>query len=195
MYEGKLVRLREMRAEDAEKFTAWMNDKTQAEKLSAGAMPLTLEQEKAWIAANAGRQETHNHFSVETLDGRLIGSCSYHQLDWKNRRCMVGWQIGDPEMRGKGCGTDLIETLLSVLLQTALGSSQVCRFGVFEFNEAARLYELAGLTLEGFFRKEVFARAGGGTSAGYGMFRTEWAKRHASAEPTRFDMDWIELSY
>lgn len=182
MYEGKLVRLREMRAEDAEKFTVWMNDRTQAEKLSAGAMPLTLEQEKAWIAANSGRQEAHNHFSVETLDGRLIGSCSYHQLDWKNSRCMVGWQIGDPEMRGKGYGTDLIETLLSVCF-TVLGLRKVS-LCVFEFNEAARLYERLGFTLEGVFRKEVFARGKWWDERRYGMFRTEWAeKRGIAPEP------------
>lgn len=179
MYEGRLVRLRAMRTEDAEKFAVWMNDRDMADKLFGGAMPITLEQEREWIAKNAGRQEDQCQFAVETLDGRLIGACGYHQLDWKNRRAMVGWQIGDPEMRGKGYGTDMIETLLKVCFETlGLRKVSLC---VYAFNEAARLYERLGFTLEGVFRKERFVRGGWWDELRYGMFKTEWAARRGIA--------------
>ena len=173
MYEGKLVRLREMRAGDAEKYVVWMYVPDTADKLSGGAMPLTLEQEKEWIAKNAGRQDDCCHFAVETLDGTLIGSCSYHMLDWKNRKCMIGWQIGNSEMRGKGYGTDMIETLLKVCFEV-LGLRKVS-LDVFEFNEAIHLYERLGFTLEGVFRKEKFVRGKWWDGRRYGLFKTEWA--------------------
>jgi RimJ/RimL family protein N-acetyltransferase len=173
MYEGKLVRLRAMRPEDAEKYVAWMNIPDTAEKLSGGAMPMTLEQEKEWITKNSGRQDDVCHFAVETLDGALIGSCSYHQLDWKNRKSMIGWFIGDPEMRGKGYGADMIETLLKVCF-TVLGLRKVT-LEVYEFNEAIRLYERLGFTLEGVFRKEKFVRGKWWDGRRYGLFRSEWA--------------------
>lgn len=179
MYEGRLVRLRAMRPEDAEKYTVWMNDRDMADKLFGGAMPITLEQEREWIHKNAGRQEDQCHFAVETLDGRLIGACGYHQLDWKNRRAMVGWQIGDPDMRGKGYGADMIETLLGVCFEVlGLRKVSLC---VYEFNEAIRLYERLGFTLEGVFRKERFARGRWWDERRYGMFKTEWAARRAIA--------------
>jgi len=175
MYEGKLVRLRAMRAEDAEFYVRWMNVADTADKLSGGAMPLTLEQEKEWISKNAGRQDECCHFAAETLDGTLIGSCSYHQLDWKNRKCMVGWCIGDPEMRGKGYGADMIETLLKICFKV-LGLRKVS-LNVYEFNEAVRLYERLGFQLEGVFRKERFVRGQWWDELHYGMLKTEWAAK------------------
>lgn len=176
MYEGKLVRLRAMRAEDAEPYVRWMNNSDMAERIMSGAMPLTLEQERAWIEKNAGRQDDHCHFAVETLEGALLGSCGYHQLDWKNRKCMVGWFIGDPEMRGKGYGTDMIETLLKICFQV-LGLRKV-RLEAHGFNaEAIRLYERLGFALEGVFRKERFVRGKWWDERRYGLFKTEWAAR------------------
>ena len=173
MYEGRLVRLRAMRPEDAEKYVVWMNDRETAEKLFGGSMPLTLTQELEWIEKNAGRQDDQCQFAVETLDGQLIGSCSYNQLDWKNRRAMVGWSIGDPKMRGKGYGADMIETLLKVCFEElGLRKVSLC---VYEFNEAIRLYERLGFKLEGVFRKERFVRGKWWDERRYGMFKTEWA--------------------
>ncbi len=175
MYEGALVRLRAMRAEDAEQFAVWMNDRDLADKLAGGSMPLTLEQEREWIAANAGRRDDACHFAVETLDGKLIGSCSYHMLDWKNRRAMIGWEIGDARMRGKGYGTDMIETLLKVCFEVlGLRKVSLC---VYEFNEARRLYERLGFVLEGTLRKERFVRGRWWDELRYGMFQSEWAAR------------------
>jgi|GEM_PF-1047893 len=182
MYEGRLVRLREMRMEDAEKYVAWMNNRDISEKLAGGAMPLSLSQERDWISRSSGQQADACHFAVETLEGRLLGSCSYHMLDWKNRRCMVGWQIGDPEMRGKGYGTDMIETLLEVCFQV-LGLRKVS-LNAYEFNEAIRLYERLGFIREGAFRKERFVRGKWWDEYRYGLFKTEWAaQRGISIEP------------
>jgi RimJ/RimL family protein N-acetyltransferase len=175
MFEGALVRLREMRVEEAEQFLRWMNDPDMADRLSGGAMPMTLAQQREWIEKNAGRQENQCQFSVETLEGRLIGSCGYHSLDWKNRRAMVGWEIGDAGMRGKGYGTDMIETLLRVCFE-GLGLRKVS-LCVYEFNEARRLYERLGFALEGTLRKERFVRGRWWDELRYGMFKTEWAAR------------------
>jgi len=54
----------------------------------------------------------------------------------------------------------------------------------FEFNEAIRLYERLGFTLEGAFRKEIFARGRWWDERRYGLFKTEWAaQRGISLEP------------
>jgi RimJ/RimL family protein N-acetyltransferase len=175
MYEGALVRLREMRMEDARLYTKWLNTADMTERLLGGAMPLTIEQERAWIEANAGRQGDRCNFAVETLDGALIGSCGYSSLDLRNQRCMVGWFIGDAAMRGRGYGADMIETLLRVCFEV-VGVRKV-RLEVFEFNEnAIRLYERLGFVLEGVFRKEMFCRGRFWDVRRYGLFRGEWER-------------------
>jgi RimJ/RimL family protein N-acetyltransferase len=182
MYEGRRVKLREMRVEDAETYVRWLNQPDMAERIMGGAMPLTLEQEKDWISKNAGRQDDSCHFAVETIEGKLIGVCSYHKLDWKNRKCEVGWFIGDPENRGQGYGADLIETLLNICFNV-LGLRKVSLL-VFEFNEAVRLYERLGFKLEGVLRKEKFVRGKWWDERRYGLFKTEWAaQRGISLEP------------
>jgi RimJ/RimL family protein N-acetyltransferase len=174
MYEGALVRLREMRQEDAEHFVRWMNSPETSDLIAGGLMPMTLSQENDWIAANAGQRDERCNFAVETLDGKLIGMCSYQALDWKNRRCMVGWFLGDTDARGRGCGTDMIETLLGVCFQVL--RLRKVRLNVFEFNNRAiRLYEKLGFRLEGVFRGERFARGQWWDELRYGMFQSEWA--------------------
>lgn len=174
MYEGKLVRLREHRMDEVEILYRWMNDLETSRKLRGGGpRPYTLEQEQEWIRKNAGVRDDENHFAVETLDGQLIGGCSYHQVDWRNRRCMVGWYIGDPGMRGKGYGTDMIKTLLNLCF-TELNMRKVS-LGVFEHNaDAVRLYEKLGFVREGTFRKEIFTMDQWWDHYHYGMFREEW---------------------
>jgi RimJ/RimL family protein N-acetyltransferase len=78
-------------------------------------------------------------------------------------------------MRGKGYGTDMIETLLRVCFE-GLGLRKVS-LCVYEFNEARRLYERLGFALEGTLRKERFVRGRWWDELRYGMFKTEWAAR------------------
>jgi RimJ/RimL family protein N-acetyltransferase len=180
VYEGGLVRLRELRPEDAEKLTAWRNDPDTADRMNGGSMPWALEEKRDWILSHGGRRDDGCVFAVETLDGTLVGTCTYRHLDWKNRTCLAGWFIGDPAMRGRGYGTDLIETLLRVLFQV-LGLHKVS-IEAFEFNEAARLYERLGFQMEGVFRKEAFVRGRWWDVRRYGMLESEWAARQTGEQ-------------
>lgn len=174
MYEGKLIRLREHRIEEVATLQRWMNDLGTARKLAGGGrMPYTLENERQWVESHAGPRDTEYHFAIETLDGRLIGGCSYHNLDWRNRHCQVGWYIGDPDMRGQGYGTDMIRVLLKICF-TELNLQKVSLM-VHEHNTGAvRLYEKLGFVREGAHRREVFAMDRWWDKYSYGMFREEW---------------------
>lgn len=174
MYEGRLVRLRECRIEDAQQFVKWLNDYHLAGKLTGGgARPMTVEQEEAWLKAHGGQQEGENHFAIETLDGRLIGNCGYRDVDWQARRCMVGWFIGEEAMRGHGYGTDMICVLLRFCFEE-LGMHKVS-LEVFEYNEAAvRLYERLGFVREGVFRDEAYRAGRYWNRFRYGLLREEW---------------------
>lgn len=173
MYEGNLVRLRALRAEDAEQCVQWLNDLDTSYKIRGWAgVPVGLEGERAWIAAHAGPMDGENHFAVETLEGRFIGVCSYNSVDWRARHCMVGWFIGDAEMRGKGCGSDMIKLLLRICFRE-LGMHRVSLF-VFAYNEAVRLYERLGFTREAVLREKAFAMGAYHDEYGYSMLDREY---------------------
>ena len=112
MYEGKLVRLRALRPEDAEKAVIWLNDLETVQQISGGmALPVSLESEKKWVERHLEQDPDKGYtFAVETLDGEYIGNCDYFDLNWHDRTCKVGWLIG-PEGRGKGYGTTFFSEL------------------------------------------------------------------------------------
>ena len=177
MYEGRLVRLRDLRAEDAGEAWRWLNDLETARQVHGGMpMPIALEDERAWIEAHAGRKfDDAYHFGVETLEGRFIGVCSYHEVNWHSRTCMVGWFIGDPADRDRGYGTDLIRTLLKICFET-LGMHKVS-LSVFGYNErAVRLYERLGFVREGAYREQVFAMGRRWDEYRYTMFARDFER-------------------
>ncbi len=178
MYEGKLVRLRALREEDAERSAAWLNDIKTAYQTRGGApTPFSLASEKEWIADHAGFLENEHHFAIETLDGGYIGVCSYSEVNWQARNCTVGWFIGEPSMRNKGYGTDMIQTLLKICF-CELDMHKVS-LQVFSYNEAAvRLYERVGFVREAVFRERVFAMGKRWDEYKCGMLRSEYDARY-----------------
>ena len=71
MYEGKKVRLRALRREDAPFFVRWMNSYETQRNLGGQPHPLNLQDEERWIDSAFTRDDEHP-FAVETLDGQLL---------------------------------------------------------------------------------------------------------------------------
>ena len=71
MYEGKKVRLRALRREDAPFFVRWMNSYETQRNLGGQPHPLNLQDEERWIDSACTRDDEHP-FAVETLDGQLL---------------------------------------------------------------------------------------------------------------------------
>lgn len=180
MYEGKKVRLRALRREDAPFFVRWMNSYETQRNLGGQPHPLNLQDEERWIDSAFTRDDEHP-FAVETLDGQLLGSCNVHGIRWGNRCCQVGWAICDPSQRGKGYGRDMIETLLRYCF------CELCmhkvELKVFDFNTGAqRLYESVGFLLEGCAREHEFIGGRWHDDCQYGMLDREYFERYGLPE-------------
>lgn len=175
MYEGDLVRLRALCAEDAERYVNWLNDIGTMRLSSSGApRPRSLEEVREQCKRPDG-----NRFAVETLDGRLIGMCNAFEIEDRNRSCKVGWQIGDPTARGKGYGSDMIRVFLGYLFRER--NMERVELGVFAFNaSAARLYEKLGFVREGALRDQVLAAGRRWDMHMYGMLRREYEARYGA---------------
>jgi RimJ/RimL family protein N-acetyltransferase len=173
MYEGRLVRLREFRAEDAAECVTWLNDIDTATKLSGGApMPQTLEAEREWLSRAGDR-----NFAVETRAGAFIGTCGFFDLSDQSRSCSVGWMIGDKTARGKGYGTEMIELLLQYLFVRR--NLERVALKVFAYNEGAvRLYERMGFVREAIYREQAYSMGRYWDEYGYSMLKGEYLARY-----------------
>ncbi|HEU0132219.1 MAG TPA: GNAT family protein [Mycobacteriales bacterium] len=152
MYAGSLVRLRAPEARDVDDFHAWFNDPEVTATLGA-RYPVTLRAEREWVEQHGVVSYGSAHFSIETLDGVLLGSCSLASTAVpENRGAELGITIGNKAYWGRGYGTDAVRTL--------------CRFGFEEMNlhriellvfahhaAARRVYEKVGFAVEAVARE------------------------------------------
>ena len=61
------------------------------------------------VAATAGPQPAAEYSFVLSGDNsKLLGECSIHSIDWRNRFAQVGVCIWNPDMRGKGYGREAV---------------------------------------------------------------------------------------
>ncbi|MBQ8082163.1 MAG: GNAT family N-acetyltransferase [Clostridia bacterium] len=157
MYQGKLVRLRALEQKDIAASHLFVNDYETMRGVTSGKLyPASYEDEARWAQGQSSYTHGEYQFAIETLEeGIFIGRCGFTRVDWKNRLAEIGILIGDGAFRGKGFGSDAVDTL--------------CRFGfeelnlhkikasVFSFNEAAiRAYQKCGFQEEGILKAELF---------------------------------------
>ena len=179
MYEGKLVRLRAYREDDAPKAQAFLNDAETRSYLSdAYPFPYTLDEEKKWVAARSGYSTNEYSFAIETLkDGRYIGGCGVHSIQARNRRVRVGIFIGDKDYWGHGYGSDA----MSLLLKFAFEEMNMHRveLKVFAYNpRAIRCYEKLGFVHEGRTRESAFHQGQYHDDLTMGILEHEWRARN-----------------
>ncbi|HEX2647644.1 MAG TPA: GNAT family protein [Candidatus Dormibacteraeota bacterium] len=104
--QGKLVRLRPPRAEDAPTMIAWFEDLEVTHFLEL-RYPPTLEAEKEWIE-QMGRDANAVIWVVEH-EGRAVGSTGIRDINWRDGHGRTGTIIGDKQVWGKGLGRELMQ--------------------------------------------------------------------------------------
>lgn len=75
-----------------------------------------LDKEITALNPPAGKAFNHESFSIETLDGKHIGSCSLYNIT--SVEAQLGIRIGDKEYWGKGYGEDAINILIDYCFST-----------------------------------------------------------------------------
>jgi RimJ/RimL family protein N-acetyltransferase len=150
---GKRLRLRAIERSDIPTFVRWFNDPEVRHYLEM-LMPMSQAQEERWFEAHLERGDSHI-FGIETLDGLLIGNIGLSDIDWRNRRAVLGIVIGEKEYWGKGYGTEAIMALLRFVFENM--NLQRVDLKVFDYNQrAVRCYEKCGFKLEGRLRQAHF---------------------------------------
>lgn len=154
---GKRVRLRALEKEDVTKFYDWVNDPQVTAYLTLFLPMSTLDEEK-WFERVMQRPQEERPFAIEIREGdgwRLIGNCSFFDLDWVAHAGEIGLMIGDKSAWGQGYGTETVGLLLRHGFQT-LNLNRVCLRVYADNARAIRAYEKAGFVLEGRMRQALY---------------------------------------
>ena len=159
MIPGDRIRLRPVEREDLPRFVVWFADPAVRANLAL-YKPMSLAQEERWFDANLASSDTQ----AWAIDARSeaeeeawahIGSCGYHEINWRNRSGEIGIVIGDRSYWGRGFGVDATRTLVRWGFDT-LGLNRIYLRVYADNARAIRCYEKVGFSAEGRLRQDNF---------------------------------------
>jgi RimJ/RimL family protein N-acetyltransferase len=104
--EGKVVRLRPPRAEDAEVMITWFADLETTQFLGR-RNPMSVEMEKEWLEKTA--KDPDSVIWVVEAGGHPVGTSGIREIDWKNGFGTTGTLIGDRSLWRKGIGRESMQ--------------------------------------------------------------------------------------
>jgi RimJ/RimL family protein N-acetyltransferase len=159
MFTGELVTLGPIEHDYVPRYVEWLNDWAVRRFLAPNLPhPYTLQDEEEWFNRQRNERDARHFALLTRAEGKLIGNCGLHQIDWTNRNAIFGIFIGDRNYWDKGYGTDATRTLLRYAFEEA-GLHRL-ELEVFDFNpRAIRTYEKCGFKLEG-IRQQALYREG-----------------------------------
>jgi RimJ/RimL family protein N-acetyltransferase len=105
---GERVYLSPLSLEDAERYTAWLNDFATTRFLTLASAQITLHGERDSLVALS---KEHSYAIVEKGKDELLGNCGLFAIDSTHRSAEVGIFIGDEAWRGKGYGSEALRLL------------------------------------------------------------------------------------
>jgi RimJ/RimL family protein N-acetyltransferase len=173
MLEGKKVRLRAVERVDLPIFVKWINDPEVTQFLELNP-PMSLEDEEKWFVSLQKSED--KVFSIDTMEGKLIGNVGLIKLNWKDRSVLMGIMIGEKELWNLGYGTDAIETLLRYLFQE-LAMNRVYLIADERNARALHCYEKLGFKKEGVLRQNRYKNGAYTNDVMMSLLKDEWKEK------------------
>ncbi len=172
--EGEKVRLRPMQDRDMPLFVQWLQDAEVRRWLASITEPPTLEEQFDWYE---GRRSDPDSvlWSIETLDGRLVGSVEL-RLAQHAQRAELGIAIQDKTMWSQGLGTDTVR----LVMEYGFEDLELHRIELMTDEEnvrGRRCYEKCGFIEEGFLREHRLIDGKFGNTIMMSVLRDEWLAR------------------
>jgi RimJ/RimL family protein N-acetyltransferase len=174
--QGKLVRLRPPKPEDAAVMIAWFED-TEVTRLLLLRNPPSLEMENEWLD-RAARNPDEVLWVVEHK-GATVGTTHIHLIDWKNGFGTTGTIIGDKLLWAKGLGRETMQ------LRTRYAFTQLplrkLKAGYIDGNDAsARAQAAAGYREIGRHHADMFVDGKWRDHVMTEVMREDWEKAEAA---------------
>jgi RimJ/RimL family protein N-acetyltransferase len=154
---GERIRLRAAEKEDIPTFLRWINDEEVTENLFF-AMPMSRFEEEQWFDTMIKNPASEHVLVIEIKDTstnqdyRPIGTCQFHNLDWRNRSAEIGIMIGEKMFWDQGYGTGTMRLMLKHGFEV-LNLNRIWLQVIAKNTRGIRAYEKAGFTFEGQYRQ------------------------------------------
>ena len=181
MIYGEHIRLRRNERSDIPKFVEWLND-PEVRRYLLLDLPISQASEEQWFEKMLKLPVNEQPYGIELREiepeggnehWRLIGNCSFMNIDWTVRSAEVGLFIGDKACWNKGYGTEVMSLLLDLGFDTFNLNRIYLR--VDEANKGGiHAYEKAGFVHEGRFREGTFQNGKYGDVLLMSVLRAEW---------------------
>jgi len=108
---GKIVTLRAVEEDDLETLHRWGNDPDLWALLGGWRFPSSRRQTRLWFEGLAS-DPLNQRFAIDYPDVGLVGTANLVDINWKDNNAFHGMMLGDPGMRGKGVGVDVIMAMM-----------------------------------------------------------------------------------
>jgi RimJ/RimL family protein N-acetyltransferase len=181
MIYGERIRLRRDERSDIPKLVEWLNDPEVRRYLSTD-LPVSHANEEQWFENMLKLPANEQPFGIEIREiepevanerWRLIGNCSFMNINWTIRSAEVGIFIGEKSCWNKGYGAEV----MSLLLKFGFNNLNLNRIylRVDDANKGGiRAYEKAGFVHEGRFRQGTFQNGKYSDMLLMSVLRAEW---------------------
>jgi len=180
-YRGSLTMLAPMDMEkEKEVWELWNQDSDYLRLLDdTPAIQFSAAMIREWFEKDDPRSSLFGIYTLE--NNKLIGFTELGGYDWVSRNAWVAIGIGDVDYRGKGYGTDAMNTLLKFAFRVQ--NLHRVNLGVFSFNErAVKCYEKCGFKYEGTIREFIYKDDKRWDGMNMGILQSEWETRQSLAE-------------
>lgn len=149
-------------------------DPASLKNFSFFSKPVTLEDERRYLARMEKSHADHVYLIEDLSDGRLIGSIGLHELDEVNRSARLGCMIFRPEDRGKGHGSRAIKLMLRLAF-TQLGLNKIyVQILATHGNRAIDWWTRLGFAVRGVLIEEYFLDGAWCDMLRLSILRREW---------------------
>ena len=108
---GKRVVLRAIELEDSQLIIDMFNDPEIENLVGGWSFPLSLFAQEKWLESHYKDQDALR-FVIDTKEDGAVGIFTLTDIDWKNRRAVIGAKLASKENRSKGYGTDAIMAMM-----------------------------------------------------------------------------------
>jgi RimJ/RimL family protein N-acetyltransferase len=153
MITGEKIILRAWEHSDLETFNRWFNDPEVTIYLGTTYPFISRDQEERFYQNTL--EDKHRYCIVTKDEGVLIGNCSFHGINEKNRSAEVGIVIGEKAYWSHGYGREALKLLLQIGFE-GLGLHRI-HLRHIDFNTRGhRCYLAAGFIEEGRMRGSTF---------------------------------------
>lgn len=154
---GKRIMLREFQEEDLIPMRRWLLNGEITRNLSDTFLtPHCLNQTRNYLNDILDGKSPGKDFVIARVDTEeYIGQCNLFNIDMKNRAAEIGIVIGDPDLLGKGYGTDALKLLMNFGFNRL--NLHRLELRLHEYNGSAyQCYSKLGFTEEGRKREDFF---------------------------------------